>query len=438
MENMPKPQIIRVCDGVNLRVICTHRFKSVRMGIYFILPADKKKAPLFTLLRGVLMRGCEKYPSIQRLNIALDELYGTTVTMRNFLDGDRQVISFNCEMLDSRYADFDGDGDMDILGETLDVLRQLLLFPILENGLLRSDTVEREKEYQCDAIRDDLSDTGAYAKEKFRRAMCEGEPYGVSLQGEVDYVQSITPRQLTDAWRELLSEAAVEIFYVGSQSSDDVERAMHTAFDGTPIFAPRENNNYPSLIHTSERDTKFVSEDKPISQSKLMLGWRYEGGTSLADYCAAVMLCELLGVMQSSLLYTHVRERLGLCYYCGSSLEPSKWILAVSCGTEPAKRQTATDEILRIFKEIQDGVLPDGVLALARRSLENYLRQLPDGAGAMEGFYLARALEGGERENMTPREFFDLINNVTKEDVVRAARGFILDTVYFLNATEVD
>ena len=268
--------------------------------------------------------------------------------------------------------------------------------------------------------------------------MCEGEPYGVSLQGEVDYVQSITPRQLTDAWRELLSTAAVEIFYVGSQGSDDVERAMHTAFDGTSIFAPRENNNYPSLIHTSERDTKFVSEDKPISQSKLMLGWRYEGGTSLADYCAAVMLCELLGVMQSSLLYTHVRERLGLCYYCGSSLEPSKWILAVSCGTEPAKRQTATDEILRIFKEIQDGVLPDGVLALARRSLENYLRQLPDGAGAMEGFYLARALEGGERENMTPREFFDLINNVTKEDIVRAARGFILDTVYFLNATEVD
>ena len=436
MENMTKPQIIRVCDGVNLRVICTDRFKSVRTGIYFILPADKHKAPILTLLRGVLMRGCEKYPSIERLNIALDELYGTTVTMRNFLDGDRQVISFNCEMLDSRYANFDGEGGADILGGTLDVLRQLLLFPLLENGLLRPDIVEREKEYQCDTIRDDLSDTAAYTKEAFRKTMCADEPYGVSLLGDVDHVQSITPEQLTAGWRELLSEATVEIFYVGSESAQSVERAMHTAFDGTPVFTPKINKNYRSNIHMSQKDANFVSEDKPISQSKLMLGWRYEGETGLADYCSAVVLCELLGVMQSSLLYTHVRERLGLCYYCGASLEPSKWILAVSCGTEPSKRQTATDEILRIFKEIQDGVLSDEVLTLARRSLENYLRQIPDGAGAMEGFYLARALEGGERENITPREFFDLINNVTKDDVIRASRGFVLDTVYFLNATD--
>ena len=381
MENMPRPQIIRVCDGVNLRVICTDRFKSVRMGIYFILPADKENAPVLTLLRGVLMRGCEKYPSIERLNIALDELYGTTVTMRNFLDGDRQVISFNCEMLDSRYVNFDGDEGVDILGGTLDVLRQLLLYPILKDGLLRRDIVEREKEYQCDAIRDDLSDTGAYAKEKFRRAMCEGEPYGVSLLGDVDYVQSITPERVTQSWKEFLSDAAVEIFYVGSESRDTVERAMHNAFDNTPIFAPRKSKIGNSVVHRSSEKPKMIAEDKPITQSKLILGWRYEREVNLFDYCAAVVLCELFGVMQSSVLYTNIRERMGICYYCGSSLEPSKWIFSVSCGIDSSRMKLVSSEIMRLFKEIQLGKLTDDILTLARRSLENYLRQLPDGAG---------------------------------------------------------
>jgi hypothetical protein len=56
----------------------------------------------------------------------------------------------------------------------------------------------------------------------------------------------------------------------------------------------------------------------------------------------------------------------------------------------------------------------------------------------MEGFYLARALEGGIREKQTPKDFLDMIMQVTVADVVRAAQGFALDTVYFLNATNVD
>lgn len=438
MNNMPIPQKITLCDGVDLRVITTDSFKTSRLGVYFILPADKNNAPVYTLLRGVLMRGCEKYPSLERLNIALDELYGTTMTMRNFLDGDRQVISFNCEMLDARYAEFDGDENIDILEGTVDVLRQLLLFPVLENGTFRRDVTEMEKEYQCDLIRDDISDTASYAKEAFRRAICRGEGYGVSLLGNVDYVQSITAERIFEGWQSLICSAAVEMFYVGSESSERVGSILRSAFADTPVFLPRQSNRIASAIHVGKEKTNFVSEDKPVSQAKLIMGWRYEGDTSLDKYCAAMVLCELLGVMQSSLLYVNIRERLGLCYHCAAALEPSKWILSVFCGIDPRNRRLAACEILRIFKEIQDGTLSEDVLRLAKLSLENYLRQLPDSAGAMEGFYLARALEGGERENLTPDGFLTMINRVTREDVISSARAFLLDTVYFLNATESD
>jgi predicted Zn-dependent peptidase len=142
--------------------------------------------------------------------------------------------------------------------------------------------------------------------------------------------------------------------------------------------------------------------------------------------------------MQSSLLFANIRERLGLCYHIGSSLEPSKWILAVYCGINPSCRRLAEGEIIKLFEDIQSGELEGDVLKLAKNSLENYLRQLPDSAGAMEGFYLARALEGGIREKQTPKDFLNMIMQVTVADVVRAAQGFALDMVYFLNATNVD
>ncbi len=426
-----------MCDGVNLRVISTQKFKSARLGVYFVMPADKEQAPINTLVRGVLMRGCEKYPSLEMLNIALDELYGTTMTMRNFLDGDRHVVSFNCEMLDSRYACFEGD-DVDILGGTVDILSQLLLSPILSDGVFRADIAEREKEYLCDAIRDDISDTAAYSKEAFRKNMCAGEPYGVSLMGDVEYVSGVTAEQMTARWREMLTDATVEIFYVGSESAESIEKILRSAFDNTPIFTPRTKGKAPSTIHKSEGDVRHADEDKPVSQGKLLMGWRYTGETSLQDYCAAVVLCELFGVMQSSLLFTNIRERLGLCYHIGASLEPSKWILAVYCGINPSCRQLAQGEIIKLFEGIQNGELDGDVLKLAKNSLENYLRQLPDSAGAMEGFYLARALEGGIREKQTPKDFLEMIMQVTVADVVRAARGFALDTVYFLNATKAD
>lgn len=438
MTNMEKPRAVRLCDGVNLRVISTQSFKSARLGMYFVMPADKKRAPLNTLVRGVLMRGCEKYPSLEKLNIALDELYGTTMTMRNFLDGDRQVVSFNCEMLDSRYAAFEDDGDIDILGGTVDILSQLLLFPILKDGVFREDIVEREKEYLCDTIRDDISDTASYSKEAFRKTMCAGEGYGVSLMGDVEYVSSVTAEEITRQWREMLSDASLEIFYVGSDSAERVEAALRAAFDNTPIFAPRRSERALSVIHRSTGEIKRVSEDKPVSQGKLLLGWSYSGETQLQDYCAAVVFCELLGVMQSSMLFTNIRERLGLCYHIGSSLEPSKWVLSVSCGINPSCRELAEGEILKIFDGIKAGVLSEDLLTLAQSSLENYLRQLPDSAGAMEGFYLARALEGGVYQRQTPGDFLDMIMRVDTDAVIRAARSFTLDTVYFLNATNFD
>ena len=97
---MSPPHTVRVGDAVTLHILQTERFKTARLSISAILPADQVLSPRMTLLFGVLRRGSSRFPSQLHINRRLDELYGATLTIRNFHAGDRQVLGFTAQMLD--------------------------------------------------------------------------------------------------------------------------------------------------------------------------------------------------------------------------------------------------------------------------------------------------------------------------------------------------
>ena len=57
------------------------------------------------------------------------------------------------------------------------------------------------------------------------------------------------------------------------------------------------------------------------------------------------------------------------------------------------------------------------------------LRSYMDSQGELEGFYLSQALNGLE---YGPMELAELVEDVTKEDIVRIAKGVECDLIYFL------
>ena len=79
---MSPPHTVRVGDAVTLHILQTERFKTARLSISAILPADQVLSPRMTLLFGVLRRGSRRFPSQLHINRRLDELYGATLTNR--------------------------------------------------------------------------------------------------------------------------------------------------------------------------------------------------------------------------------------------------------------------------------------------------------------------------------------------------------------------
>ena len=136
--------MVRVSDAVTLHHSRDDRFKTARLSLYTVLPASAERSPLATLLFGILGRGSERYPRRSLISRRLDELYGTTLSVRNYLHGDAHVIVYTAEMPEQKFLPT-ADTDTDILDGVVTLLADMLLHPLRDaDGLLRADAVEKE------------------------------------------------------------------------------------------------------------------------------------------------------------------------------------------------------------------------------------------------------------------------------------------------------
>ena len=425
---------IALSPAVTLHYTHTECFKTARLSLFAVMPADKQASPLTTLLFGILRRGSEGYPSLARLNRRLDELYGTTLTIRNYLHGDSHVVSYAAEMLESRFLPAH-HGDMDLLGGVTELLADMILRPLRDdNRNLRADAVEKEKLSLIDSLRSLRNDTRAYAATRLREIMCDGEPYGISIGGTVEQVSSITPEDVTARYESMMKKIRLEIFYTGRASLNEVESAWKRAFGE---WNPARSETVEAGTHAIPSSPRSKVEDMAVNQGKLCLSWSCgQNFSTVKDprALAAYAVCnELFGVMQNSLLFRHVREELGLCYYCDSALDMTKGILWVSCGIRSDRKDEAEASIGACLADLQEGRITQDDVALAKLSLLNSYRQMEDSQNSMEAFAFGRLMN---QTAETSEEEMAYIDSVSISDVVEVSKTFVPDTVFFLRGTQ--
>ncbi|MBQ9806155.1 MAG: insulinase family protein [Clostridia bacterium] len=423
-----KPTITAQNDALTLRVLKTDKFKAGMLSLSAVLPIERDSAYLTSLLFSVLMRGTEKYPSLEAINRRLDYLYGTELTLRNFYRGDLQVIGFSAELLDTAYLP-DGDPTADIL----EVVEQILFHPLRnENGLLLEKYVESEKKLQCDSIRSLKNNPRVYAAEQMRGLLYGGQPCGVPIYGTEEDLMAVTPELLTAHWKRLTESLTLDCFYVGSMDEGALWEHLRSTV-GKYTHKKKDEKLPCACAPIPMRETaQTVCEEIDAGQSHLLMAWRSDKTLNSEGHAARIVLNELFGASPVSRLFVHVRERLSLCYSCSSAYASFKGTLRVACGVHRDNREAAEEEIKRQFGVLSDGAFSEDELMAAKKSLQHYLRQIEDSPSAMESFYYSRIVA----ENPdTVENLSKAIEEVTKEDVVQAAREFSPHTVYFLKGT---
>ena len=415
--------------GVWLRTVHTDKFKSSYLSLTLMAPLDPETASANALVPHVLRRGTARHPDLESLSAALDELYGGAVEPLVRKKGETQCVGFAASFLDDAYA-LEGEP---ILEPAAALLGELLLEPYTRDGAFCPDYTAGERQNLVDRIRAQINDKRSYATQRLVQEMCRGEAFGVDKLGDEVHAAAITPQSLWQRYQELLSTAAVEVYYCGSADPDRVEGALRAALSALPVNENRADPDCEVRLHAGP-EPRVVEEALDVTQGKLAMGFRTGGLTCWEeDYPALAMCSAVFGGTTLSKLFLNVREKLSLCYYASSTLEKMKGLLLVSSGIEFDKYETARDEILSQLEAVRRGDIADWELEGARRTLiSGHLATLDD-QGRQEEFWLGQAVAGLDTEIPELAAQFE---TVTREQVAQAAQRLELDTIYFLKGKE--
>ena len=419
-------QITRHClqSGVHLTHAPAGQFKTSLISLSLLTPLAEETAALHALLCPVLKRGCEAYPTMRAVSQRLDALYGGEVHAPVRRIGETQCIGLFAKVTGDRFT-LDGSA---VAAPTLELLFDLLLHPVTENGAFSAAYVDGEKENLKDIIRSERNDKRSYAGKQLLRAMCKHEPYGVSLFGEPEAVDAITPERLFERYKALLRSARIEIFYSGSAPLDALLPAAKAYAaklpqrSAAPLPAP--------VLVAAPAQVRTVTESLDVLQGKLGMGFRAEHG----DTAAMMLLNGMFGGSVTSKLFMHVREELSLCYYASSQYDRRKQVVLVHSGIEFANFEQARDAIFAQLALLQNGDFDTAELEGARASLIGALRSYADSQASLENYWLGQALDGSDR---TPEALAQQLEAVTVEQVIAAAKAVQPDTIYFLNGKAV-
>ena len=426
---MENDQKVIGCAGT-LRVFPTNRFKTGMLSVLTVLPPDPVRTPLERLLFSVLCRGTEKYPTVASLNRRMDELYASGLSVRSTRYGNYQLFGFRADFLEERYIP---DG-CDVTDGMLEIVEQLLFHPLLENGRFSEAYLASEKKIQCDAIRASQSNPQAYAVRRCQEMLYGDDPFVVSQLGTEELVKGFTGDDLLAESVRLFGSAErpgvpFQFVYVGSMSPDAMAHRLENRFGS---YTAGERVSVGTPVPQFGGTLRSATEEMPVAQSRLVIAIPTGVTLNSPEFYAMLVLNEMLGVSPASKLFLEVREKKSLCYHCASSYDFYKGVIYITAGIRRENREAATEGIFLQLKALRRGDFTEDELQVAKKSLANSYRQIPDNPGAIEGYAFGRALYG---VRTTVEETMAHFGNVTREDLIAAAGRLNPEVLFFLDGT---
>ena len=413
----------KISNGVQGLFIKNSRFKTTLAAVNFYLPLKRDRVAEFALLPFILTTCGKDYPSFRKLNCKLSKLYGAKLTASAEKIGDYQLLKMSVSVIADKYA-LDGET---LTQEAIGLLTSLVFEPKVEDGSFFFEDVEREKRKAIEHIKGEFSEKRIYAKERLIEEMYKDDCYGTPKCGKIEDVEAIDGTALFKAWQEMLKTAFIRINVVSNTMPAGLFDSIAERLSGVD----RENITDISKTKPTKpsKEVKKIIEKTAVNQGKLVMGFSLEnagGDTSTADSFVAT---DVFGGGPYSKLFSNVREKMSLCYYCAARSVRIKGLVTVESGIEAENAEKAQKAILEQLKILQDGNLSDDEFNSSILGLSDSLKTYNDSSEALELWYSTRI---SDDEILSPEEFASRVKSVKKEDVIKAANGIKLNTVFLL------
>lgn len=411
-------KIIDISDGVKYRSYKTDRFKTSMFSLSF-LAAEEISAAELNILNFYLVDSTNTYKTSRLLNMYLEELYGTSLSSSLTAVGDGYNFTISLDFIDNKFSIDENNLEENVRKLFFDVIFN----PCMENEIFSEKNLEKAKRLAYEYVEGTLNDKRQYALSRANEIMYKGTKRGITTQEILNGIKNVTAKDAERAWKLLIEKSPMFAFSVGNIDVNSFERELTEHI--------KKIKRAPKLFETVIRNTPYdkkVFERLDMTQSKIVLSFTTDIKSPSDEFYKRLVANDVFGGGPYSLLFSNVREKMSLCYYCSSRFCASKGNVIIQSGIEPQNRDKLISAVLEQLEKLKQGEFSEEVLSASKKAISDIFGTVFDTPQAIIGYYGNLVYDFP----LTPEEAVEQVNATTKEDVIRILNELELDIIYAL------
>lgn len=416
-------KLVNLGQGIDGLFIKNDRFNSTLLSFHFFVPLNAQTIERNSLLPFLLSSSTEKYKYYTELNLRLLELYGGILSSSVNKNGDNLHIVISLNLINNDLT-FEKE---DIITEGANLLFSMVFNPSLEGEAFCEKDVAREKRQTIERIEGEINNKRAFARSRLLSEMFGSDPYGLFIYGKAENVEKVTKEELFKSWKELLSSAYVRLHIVGKSLPDGIFENLKAEFSNVK----RENvlNITKAALLPESEKVNLVTEHYAVTQGKITLGYTCSDNGEGEKALPHLVFSDIFGGGTYSKLFRNVREKQSLCYYCSASAVFKKGYMMVDSGVDAKNQAKLIEAVNRELDEIKNGKIDDFEIEGSKKAIYENLMSCYDSAASLDMWY-CRSIDNNNV--VSPKVIADKVNEITREEIVKAANCYKLHTIYKL------
>lgn len=421
-----QPKKYEIKQGVTLHTIQTNKFKTDLTAIFITVPLTRQNVTTDCLIPAILRRGSQNLKTQQEINKTLEEMYGASFDCGIEKTGDNHVIKFYIESIDSKFLPKHEEN----IASAIYTLLEIVFNPLLENNTLKKEYVESEKKNIEQLINSKIDNKEQYALDRTVEEMYKDLPYGLYKYGYIEDLQNIDNRNTYNRYLQIINSGKIDIYVSGDIQEEKIKEIVIN----NPNIQTLNNREADFIINNEETEIKElvqqleISDTLDVNQGKLIIGLDIlENAKDLRFIISLYNV--ILGESATSKLFQNVREKASLAYSARSIYIRQKNNIFIKCGIEISNYDKALQIIKEQLQAMQDGDFTQEDIVNAKKYMINGIKSIEETQDTEITYYLGQELSG---YHISPQEYINKIQNVTKQQIIDVASKIKINTIYFL------
>lgn len=410
--------------GIKLHTIKSDKFKTNLISVFLTVKLNREEVTKNALIPSVLRRGSKNMQTQEKINKELEELYGASFDCGLDKAGDNQVLKFYMETINDNYLP---ETNENILKLSLEKLLELVFDPYLENDCFSKEYVEQEKNNLRNIIESKIDNKARYALDRCIEEMYKNEPFGLYKFGYVEDLDKISENDLYKAYQEVIKNSKIDIFITGNIDENIIEELKKN--DNIRKLQDREPKYEAHKIELREpKKENTITESMDVMQGKLVIGLNINIDNEKDKYIV-LMYNNILGGSATSKMFQNIREKEHLAYVANSMYFRHKNAIFINCGIEIENYDKTLNLTKQQLDDMKKGNFTEEDINNSKKGIIATIKGIEDEQDTMITYCFGQELSQTE---VTLEEYKDIIEGISKEQIVNIANRVDINTVYFL------